>query len=77
MKYSVWEVSETFEPIRCVVSELAVNKKSMKGKWQIFLKNYLPNGKKVGFHAFYPDNHIIAVFDERMEMIRNRIKWTK
>ncbi len=77
MKYSVWEVTEGFQRIRCLVEVLSPNKKKLRGKWQIFLKEYRTGGNVIGFHAEYPNNHFIAVFDERMDVVRNRIKWTK
>jgi hypothetical protein len=77
MKYHVWLVTESDEKIR-VVSTIATNKKTLRGKWQIFVKEAVIkystlSAELIGYRLkFTNDEGIIIkfnVYDDRNDLV--------
>lgn len=74
MTYYVWEVDTELNRIR-MVKELSNNKKSLKGKWQIFVREKYKDSlewEAFGYRLGKRDNDDLlfeyAVFDSRNEL---------
>jgi hypothetical protein len=71
MVYFVWECEDNWSPIK-KVKELSSNKKKLKGKWQIFVKEHTSKGdesEKIGYRLTLPCGTNYAVFDSRIELV--------
>lgn len=71
MKYFVWELDEDGSPTH-VIQLLSDNKKKLRGKWQMFVKETIKNEVAEccvkGYHLT-TDSSQYAVYDDRQERV--------